>query len=44
VKDLAELQAAWDKMNSMPAHAQFAQEIEPYVVSGSNRWEVYRLL
>jgi len=44
VDSLADLQAAWDKMNSLPAHAKLAQELEPYIVSGSNKWEVYRKL
>jgi hypothetical protein len=44
VKDLAELNATWEKLASIPAHQQWGKEIEPYVVSGSNRWEIYRLL
>ena len=44
VKDLAELNATWEKLANIPAHQQWGKEIEPYVVSGSNRWEIYRLL
>jgi len=44
VKDLAELNATWEKLASIPAHQQWGKEIEQYVVSGSNRWEIYRVL
>ena len=44
VKDLAELNAAWDRLAAFPAHATWGRELEPFVVSGSARWEVLRLL
>ena len=44
VKDLAELNAAWDKLATIQAHQQWSKELEPHVVSGTNRWEIYRLL
>jgi len=44
VKDLSELNAIWDKLAAIPAHMQWGKDIEPFVVSGSNRWEIYRLL
>jgi len=42
--DLAELNATWEKLATIPAHAQHAEELEPFIVSGTNRWEVYRVL
>lgn len=44
VKDLAELQATWEKLATIPAHLQWGKDIEPFVVSGSNRWEIYRAI
>jgi hypothetical protein len=44
VKDLAELSQAWDKLATIDAHKQWGKEIEPYVVSGTSRWEILRVL
>jgi hypothetical protein len=44
VEDLAELNRVWDKLASIPAHKQWSKDIEPFVVSGTSRWEVYRVL
>lgn len=44
VKDLGELNAAWDKLATLPAHAAWGRELEPVVVSGTARWEILRLL
>jgi hypothetical protein len=44
IEDLAELNRAWDKLATIPAHQQWGKELEPHVVSGTSRWEIYRLL
>jgi len=44
LRDLAELNAAWDKLATLDAHKQWSQDLEPFVVSGSPRWEVLRVL
>ncbi|WP_332776279.1 hypothetical protein [Polaromonas sp.] len=44
IEDLAELNRAWDKMASIPAHKQWSKDLEPFVVSGTSRWEIYRVL
>jgi hypothetical protein len=44
IEDLAELNRVWDKLATIPAHQQWSKELEPNVVSGSSRWEIYRLL
>ena len=44
VKDLAELNQAWEKLATIAAHKQWSKDIEPHVVSGTNRWEIYRVL
>ncbi|MGZ3236546.1 MAG: hypothetical protein ACXWIN_00710 [Burkholderiaceae bacterium] len=40
VADLVELDRAWAKLATLPAHAQWGKELEPLVVSGSSRWKV----
>lgn len=27
-----------------PWHAQFGKEMEPHVVSGTNQWEIFRIV
>ena len=44
VNDLSELNATWEKLATIPAHKQWSKDIEPYVVSGTNRWEIYRII
>ena len=44
VNDLQELNASWDKLAKIPAHVQWGKEIEPYVVSGSSLWNIYRIV
>ena len=44
IRDLAELNAAWDRLATLNAHKQWSQDLEPFVVSGSPRWEVLRVL
>ena len=44
ISDLTELNQIWDKLADIEAHRQWSKDLEPYVVSGTNRWEVYRLL
>jgi hypothetical protein len=44
VKDLNELNEAWSKLGSIEAHKRWSKELEPYVVSGTNRWEIFRVV
>lgn len=44
IRDLAELNAAWDTLATLDAHKQWSQDLEPFVVSGSPRWEVLRVV
>jgi hypothetical protein len=43
-ESLAALEKAWTEMAKLPFHKQFGKEIEPHVVSGSNRWEILRVV
>lgn len=44
VKDLNELNQAWEKLAAIPAHKQWGKDLEPHVVSGTSRWGIYRVL
>lgn len=44
VADLAEIERAWAKLAVNAAHQQWGRELEPLVVSGSSRWNVYRVI
>ncbi len=44
VKDMAELNDQWDKLAQRDDHTQFATELEPLIVSGSTRWEIFRVV
>jgi hypothetical protein len=44
LKDLGELNAAFDKLAQLDAHKEWSRELEPLIVSGSNRWEVLRII
>jgi len=44
VKDLDELNRAWDKLATIAAHKQWGKDLEPFVVSGTSRWEIFRVL
>lgn len=41
---LAELEAAWSALARIEAHKEWGKQLEPFVVSGSSKWEVYRIL
>ena len=44
IEDLAELSASWEKLGTIEAHKEWSKEIEPYVVSGTPRWQVFRVV
>lgn len=44
INDLTELNQMWDKLAKIEAHKQWSKDLEPYVVSGTNRWEIFRVL
>jgi hypothetical protein len=44
INDLAELNSSWEKLGKIAAHKEWSKEIEPYVVSGTPRWEVLRIV
>jgi hypothetical protein len=44
VEDLAELERAWAKLATIEAHKQWSKDLEPYVVSGTARWSIFRII
>ena len=44
IQDLAELNTSWTKLGAIEAHKQWSKDIEPFVVSGTPRWEVLRVV
>lgn len=44
VESLEQLQKMWDEMATTEAHQQFGKDLEPLIVSGSNRWEIFRVV
>ncbi|MGM0576466.1 MAG: hypothetical protein ACQEXJ_12115 [Myxococcota bacterium] len=44
LEDLSELDRSWKKLATLDAHAQWSKELEPYIVSGTPRWEVLRVI
>ncbi|MBW2523824.1 MAG: hypothetical protein JRI23_06600 [Deltaproteobacteria bacterium] len=44
IADLADLNAAWDKLATIEAHAQWSKDLEPHVVNGTHRWEIFRVV
>ncbi len=44
LKDLAELDASWTKLGTIAAHKEWSKTLEPYIVSGTPRWEIFRII
>ena len=44
IEDLAELGAAWEKLGAIEAHKQWSKDIEPYIVSGTPHWQIFRVV
>jgi len=44
VESLAELEQFFDSISKIEAHKQWGKDLEPYVVSGSTYWNIYRVL
>jgi hypothetical protein len=39
---MATLDESWNKLAEMDEHKQWSKDLEPNIVSGSHRWEIYR--
>ncbi len=44
VENLAQLERFFEVIGKMDAHKQWGKDLEPYVVSGSSLWNIYRVI
>lgn len=44
VESLARLEEFFAKIAKIDAHAKWGKEMEPYVVSGTNQWQIFRIV
>lgn len=44
VESLADLESVFARLSEVPYHREWGKEIEPHVVSGTNRWEIFRVV
>ncbi len=43
LNSLTELNDSWQKLGEIGNHKQWSKELEPHVVSGTQKWEVFRI-
>lgn len=44
VESLAQLEAFFARIGKIDAHAEWGKEIEPYIVSGTSLWQIFRIV
>jgi len=44
VETLAQLEAFFATIGKNPAHAAWGKELEPFVVSGTSSWQIFRVV
>lgn len=44
VRNLADLDASWNKLGAIEAHKEWSKELERHIVSGTPRWEILRVV
>ncbi len=44
VENLAQLESFFAAIGKIDAHKQWGKDLEPFVVSGSSRWDIYRVI
>ncbi|SFC71716.1 hypothetical protein [Pseudoalteromonas denitrificans] len=44
IENLAELNNSWNKLGDIEAHASWSKELEPHIVSGTQKWEIFRIV
>jgi len=44
INDLNELNDSWEMLGGIEAHKKWSLDIEPYVVSGTPNWKIYRVI
>ena len=44
IKDLSELGDSWARLGEIKTHSNWSKDLEPYIVSGTPRWEIFRVV
>jgi len=44
IENLTELNDAWQKLGDIEEHKAWSKTLEPHVVSGTPKWEIYRVI
>jgi len=44
IKDMKELDASWAKLATIKKHKTWGKQFEKYIISGSTKWEFYRVV
>jgi hypothetical protein len=44
IKELRELDEAWAKLGKLKTHRKWGKEFEKYIVSGTARWTIFRVV
>ena len=44
IANLTELNDAWQKLGDIEEHKAWSKTLEPHVVSGTPKWEIYRII
>ena len=44
LENLTELDNSWAKLGNVEGHKAWSVEIEPYIVSGTAKWEIFRIV
>ncbi len=44
ISGLTELDDSWNKLGDIEAHKKWSKELEPYIVSGTQYWEILRIV
>ena len=44
IESLAELERFFEAIGKIDAHKQWSKDLEPYVVSGTALWNIYRVV
>jgi len=44
IKDLSELDDSWRKLGTLDGHKEWSKNLEPHIVSGTQKWEILRIV
>lgn len=44
IESLTELNDSWNKLGDIPEHASWSKGLEPHIVSGTQKWEIFRIV